>query len=162
MYLGYHWLEAGIEKLGDSRWMSTGEAVKSFWERAITVPPPPARPPVAYDWYRDFLRFMLDHGYYTWFGKLVALGETLVGIALVLGALTAIAATVGAFMNMNFMLAGTASTNPVLLLVAIFLILAWRVAGYWGVDGVLSRTMGALPKPMTFPRVAGVHFRLRG
>jgi len=113
MYLGYQWLESGLRKVSDPAWMSGGTALKSFWERAIQVPAPPARPPIAYDWYRDFLQFMLEREWYTWFAKLVVVGELAVGIALILGAFTAIAAGTGAFMNLNFMLAGTASTNPV-------------------------------------------------
>ncbi len=68
---------------------------------------------------------------------MVAWGELLVGIALILGAFTGIAAFFGAFMNMNFLLAGAVSTNPILLLGQLFLILAWRVAGWLGLDRYL-------------------------
>ncbi len=70
-------------------------------------------------------------------GKLVAYGELLVGVALIVGAFVGVAAFFGAFMNWNFMMAGTASTNPMLLAVAIFLILGWKVAGYYGLDQCL-------------------------
>jgi thiosulfate dehydrogenase [quinone] large subunit len=140
-YLGYQWLEAGLHKVSDPAWMSGGTALKSFWERAVQVPAPPARPPITYDWYRDFLQFMLEREWYTWFAKLVAVGELAVGIALLLGAFTAIAAGAGAFMNLNFMLAGTASTNPVLFTLSVLIILAWRVAGYWGVEGLLRAAL---------------------
>ena len=40
-------------------------------------------------------------------------------------------------MNMSFLLAGSASTNPVLFTLGIGLILAWRVAGYYGLDRYL-------------------------
>ncbi len=45
-----------------------------------------------------------------------------------------IAAFFGAVMNWNYMMAGSASTNPMLFVVALALIIAWRVAGYIGVD----------------------------
>jgi thiosulfate dehydrogenase (quinone) large subunit len=61
-------------------------------------------------------------------------GEVLIGIALIAGLFVGIAAFFGAFMNWNFMLAGSASTNPVLMVAAIFLVLAWKTAGYWGLD----------------------------
>jgi len=77
---------------------------------------------------------MLEGGHYTWFSKLVVAGELLVGLALILGAFVAVAAVFGAFMNLNFMLAGSASSNPVLFTLAILLVLAWRIAGYWGLD----------------------------
>ena len=62
--------------------------------------------------------------------------------ALLFGALTGIAAFFGAFMNMSFLLAGSASTNPVLFTFAIGLILAWKVAGYYGVDRWLLPMLG--------------------
>jgi thiosulfate dehydrogenase [quinone] large subunit len=46
-------------------------------------------------------------------------------------------------MNMSFMLAGSASTNPVLFTLAILLMLAWQVAGYWGLDRFLLPLLGA-------------------
>jgi thiosulfate dehydrogenase [quinone] large subunit len=69
----------------------------------------------------------------------VAYGELIVGIALILGAFTGLAAFFGAFMNWNFMMAGTASTNPMLFIVALGLILAWKVSGYIGLDYFLLR-----------------------
>jgi len=141
VYLGYQWLEAGRHKVVDAAWMSNGEALKGFWERSVAIPEQ-GRPPIFYGWYRDFLQFMLDQGWYTWFAKLIAVGELLVGIALLAGAFVGLAALAGAFMNVNFMLAGSASSNPVLLLLAILLILAWRVAGHWGFDRFLLKALG--------------------
>jgi thiosulfate dehydrogenase [quinone] large subunit len=45
-------------------------------------------------------------------------------------------------MNMSFLLAGSASTNPVLFTLAIGLMLAWRVAGYYGLDRWLLPRLG--------------------
>jgi thiosulfate dehydrogenase [quinone] large subunit len=72
----------------------------------------------------------------------VAYGEVLIGIALIIGAFTGIAAFFGGFMNFNFMLAGSASTNPMLFAIAVALILAWKVAGYIGADYFLLRFIG--------------------
>jgi thiosulfate dehydrogenase (quinone) large subunit len=47
-----------------------------------------------------------------------------------------------AFMNWNYIMAGTASTNPLLLVGAIALILAWKIAGYYGADYFLLRYLG--------------------
>ncbi|MEE9215871.1 MAG: hypothetical protein V3U32_00405 [Anaerolineales bacterium] len=63
-------------------------------------------------------------------------------MALVLGAFTGIAAFFGALMNWNFMMAGSASTNPLLFVIAIGLILASKVAGYYGLDYFLLRWLG--------------------
>jgi len=142
LYLGYQWLESGVHKLSDSKWMSTGEAIRGFWDRAVKVPAPPARPAIAYDWYRDFIELLLDGGHYVWFGKLIAISEFTVGIALVLGAFVGISAFAGAFMNWHFMMAGTASINPVMIVLSVLLILAWKTAGWWGLDRWLLPAVG--------------------
>ena len=45
-------------------------------------------------------------------------------------------------MNWNFMLAGSTSSNPVLFVGAILLVLAWKIAGYYGADYYLLRWLG--------------------
>ena len=111
-------------------------AVKGYWTRAVAIPEA-GRPPISYDWYREFLNYMLDNEMYVVFGKLVAFGEVLVGIGLLVGVLTGVAAFFGALMNWNFMLAGTASTNPMLGVIAIGVIIAWKTAGWWGLDRII-------------------------
>jgi thiosulfate dehydrogenase [quinone] large subunit len=143
LYMGWSFFDAGFNhKLQDPAWMQTGDALKGFWLNVTKLPAAPAKPPITFDWYRSFLQFLLDTGAYTWFGKLIAIGETAVGIALILGAFTGVAAAVGGFMSWNFMLAGVASTNPVLLLIAVLLVLAWKTAGYLGFDYVLLPLLG--------------------
>lgn len=141
IWLGYQWLQAALHKVTEPAWVATGEALKGYWMNAVSIPET-ARPPIAFDWYRTFIQAMLDAQAYTWFAKLVAYGELLVGIALIVGAFTGMAALFGAFMNWNFMMAGSASTNPVLFLIAIGLILAWKVAGQVGADFFLLRWLG--------------------
>ena len=109
VYLGYTWLASGLGKLSNPAWVQTGAALKGFWEHAVAIPEAPARPLIAFGWYRIFIQFLLDSGSYTWFAKLVTAGEILIGIALILGLFTGIAAFFGGFMNWNFMMAGTAS-----------------------------------------------------
>jgi thiosulfate dehydrogenase [quinone] large subunit len=147
LYVGYTWLTSGLGKVGNPAWVQTGAALKGFWERAVAVPEPPARPAIAFDWYRAFIQALLDGGHYTWFAKLIVAGELLVGIALLLGAFVGIAAFFGAFMNWNFMMAGTASINPVLFTLSIFLILAWKTAGWWGLDRWLLPLLGTPWRP---------------
>jgi thiosulfate dehydrogenase [quinone] large subunit len=84
----------------------------------------------------------LDSGSYTWFAKLVVFGEIIIGTLLILGAFTGIAAFLGGFMNWNFIMAGTASTNGMLFLLAILLMLAWKVAGWYGLDRWLLPAIG--------------------
>ncbi len=89
----------------------------------------------------------------------VTFGKLACGIGLVIGLFTGIAAFGGAFMNLNYLLAGVASTNPVLLLLELLLILAWRAAGYIALDSTVLPLLGAPwqrgPLPKKVPRVLG-------
>jgi len=147
LYVGYTWLTSGLGKLSNPAWMQTGAALKGFWEKAAAVPDAPARPLIVFDWYRSFIEFLLNGGHYTWFAKMVTAGEILIGIALILGLFTGIAAFFGGFMNWNFMMAGTASINPVLFPLAILLVLAWKVAGRWGLDRWVLPALGTPWRP---------------
>lgn len=140
-FVGREWLTAGEEKLRSDSWMSGGAALKGFWTSAAATPDK-GRPAITYGWFRDFLQYMLDHQWYTWFGKVIAIGETLVGIGLIVGALVGIAAFFGTVLNFNFQLAGSASTNPVLFGLGVLLVLAWKVAGWWGLDRILLPLLG--------------------
>jgi thiosulfate dehydrogenase [quinone] large subunit len=77
----------------------------------------------------------------------VTFGELLVGLALILGVFTGIAAFFGSFMNMNYLLAGSVSVNPVLLIFATLLVLAWKTAGWWGLDRWLLPALGTPWRP---------------
>ena len=141
LWVGYEWFEAGMHKATDPKWTVTGESLKNYWANAVKIPET-GKAAITFDWYRSFLQYLLDQQAYVWFGKLIAYGEVLVGIALVVGLFTGIAAFFGATMNFNFMMAGSASTNPLLFAAAVGLVLAWKVAGYYGADAVLLRNLG--------------------
>jgi len=140
-FVGQEWLAAGEHKVRDDAWMDGGTALQAFWERSVAIPEQ-GRPAITYDWFRGFLQSMLDHEWYTWFAKVVAVGEVLIGLGLIVGALVGIAAFFGTLMNFNFQLAGSASTNPVLFGLSVFLVLAWKVAGWWGLDRYLLPLLG--------------------
>jgi thiosulfate dehydrogenase [quinone] large subunit len=140
LYVGYQWLSSGWGKISGGTWAS-GESLKSFWENAVAIPEQ-GKPAIAVGWYRDFIQYMLDNGWYTWFADVIMWGEFLIGIALIIGALTGIAAFFGVFLNWNFIMAGTASTNAWLGALALFLVLAWKVAGWYGLDRWLLPLLG--------------------
>ena len=142
LYVGYQWFSAGEHKITDPKWMQTGEALKGFWVNAAKIPAAPAKPAISVDWYRSFIQYLVDVEAYTWFAKVVAVSEVLIGVALIVGLFTGIAAFGGGLMNWNFMMAGTTSTNPLLFAGAIALVLAWKVAGSYGADAVLLRNLG--------------------
>lgn len=140
-YVGWQWLSAGIEKVQNPLWVGpkAGVALNGFIMGAIDKTAGPH--PSVQMWYGDFLRnFVLAN--VQSFSHVVAFGEVLVGVGLILGIFTGIAAFFGAFMNMNFLLAGTVSINPILFVFQLFLILAWRVAGWWGGDRYLLPILG--------------------
>jgi thiosulfate dehydrogenase [quinone] large subunit len=132
VYLGSIWLQAGLSKLFDPGWRG-GQELKGFWAWVVYTPTGP-HPQVAYTWYHDLLQSMLVHQTYSWFAWVITLGELSTGILLILGLFTGLAAFAGAGLNLLYLFAGSAGINPVMLILSIFLLMAWRVAGYYGLD----------------------------
>ena len=133
LWLGWKWIASGWPKLQNPAWMQTGEALKGFWTNAIKIPAE-GRPPIAFAWYREFLQTMLDAQAYTWFAKVIAISEVLIGVALIVGLFVGLTAFFGGFLNWNFIMAGSASVNGVFFGLAVLLVLAWKIAGYIGAD----------------------------
>ncbi|QNG58311.1 DoxX family protein [Bacillus sp. PAMC26568] len=125
IWLGFQWLEAGWHKV------TGGFDAAGFIQGAIGKAG--GEHPAVAGWYAAFLENIAlpNTGLFTF---LVAWGEVLVGIGLILGAATIPALFAGAFMNLNFLLAGTTSTNPVLYTVAIILLFTGAGAYCYGVD----------------------------
>ncbi|MCX6053720.1 MAG: DoxX family protein [Chloroflexi bacterium] len=147
VYVGYQWITASLHKLSAPEWMQTGVALKGYWANAVKIPEAPAKAALNYAWYRSFLQSMLDNQSYVWFGKLIAIGEFLIGLGLILGVFVGLAAFFGGLMNFNFLLAGTLSTGPVLLLLEILLLIAWKTAGYYGLNRFVFQFIGTPWKP---------------
>jgi thiosulfate dehydrogenase (quinone) large subunit len=152
VWVGFQWLNSSLGitshlglggregKLFDPAWNASGDAIRVYWERAVA--PQTGASPVVFDWYRDFLKFLLMTNSDVWFSKVIMVGELLVGLGLVFGALTGIAAFGGGLMNWSFLMAGTVSTNPLLFALTGLLILAWKNAGYYGLDRYLLPRLG--------------------
>ncbi|HKV44688.1 MAG TPA: hypothetical protein VJT32_08445 [bacterium] len=88
VWLGSNWMEATLShKIGNPAWVKPGAAIKGFWTQASAVPTN-GKPMIAYGWYRDFLGWLLSIHAEVWTGELVAFGELLIGIALILGVLS--------------------------------------------------------------------------
>ncbi len=147
LFVGFAWLEAGYHKLSGTGWINDGgSALAGYWTNAVKIPES-GRGPITYEWYRDFINTLLTGHHEQWFAWVITFGEIAVGIGLILGILTGVAAFFGAFMNMSFLLAGSASTNPIMFTLGIGLILAWKVAGYYGVDRYLLPRLGTPWRP---------------
>jgi thiosulfate dehydrogenase [quinone] large subunit len=141
LYVGYEWLIAGWHKVTSPMWTGSqaGVALQGFVMGALKKAG--GEHPDVTGWYAAFLKDFVMHNAGL-FSYMVAYGEILVGIALILGIFTGVAAFFGAFMNMNYLFAGTVSSNPVLFILQLFLILAWRVAGYVGFDRYVLPLLG--------------------
>lgn len=146
LYLAYEWISAGWEKVTSPAWTGAqaGTALSGFLAGAVKQAG--GAHPNVQGWYKDFLTgFVIPNAHA--FSYVVAFGETLVGVALLLGALTGVAAFFGIFMNANYLLAGAVSTNPILAFLAIFVVLAWRNAGWIGLDRWLLPILGTPWQP---------------
>ncbi|AZI44875.1 DoxX family protein (plasmid) [Deinococcus psychrotolerans] len=148
IYVGYEWLMAGWEKITNPAGVWVGEkagtAVGGFLTGALAKTGG-AHPDVQ-GWYAWFLQHVALPNAAT-FSYLVAYGEVLVGAALIVGLFTGIAAFFGGVMNASYLLAGTISTNPLLFILATWLVLGWRVAGWWGLDRWVLALFGVRATP---------------
>jgi thiosulfate dehydrogenase [quinone] large subunit len=161
VWLGYGWLNAGYQKLWGSEkaafWDGGGAGVKGFAAAGVAGSTA-GKGGASYGWWASFLHgFVLPNA--SWIARLVTVSELVIGALLILGLFTGAAAVAAVALNMIYMFSGSAGVNPAYALVAVFLILAWRNAGYLGADrfalpwaGGLSRRRGAGTAP---PRPAG-------
>ncbi len=141
LYVGWEWLSAALSKMANPAWTGAqaGAALQGFISGAVAKASG-AHPDVAL-WYANFLTAIVSH-HPVLFSYVVTYGELAVGTALMLGLLTGIASFFGAFMNFNYLFAGTVSINPILLLLELFLMFAWRNAGWFGADRWLLPLLG--------------------
>ena len=148
-WLAWQWLNSGLHKLSDPAWMDgSGRGLLAFWKTALGTNPHGGAV-ITYDWYRAFLQFLVDAHAETWFARLIASGESAVGLGLLLGALVPLAALGGLTMNLSYMLAGATSVNPVLGLAAGILLANRGAAGVLGLDGLQAWLLGGrlAPRP---------------
>ncbi|HSW88680.1 MAG TPA: DoxX family protein [Candidatus Saccharimonadales bacterium] len=146
LYVGWEWVQAGYEKVTNPVWTGSQAGIALHGFLLGSLRKSSGEHPDVSGWYAAFI-----HGVAlpqaAMFSYMVSYGELLVGIALILGIFTGIAAFFGAFMNMNYLFAGTVSINPLLFLLELFIILAWRVGGWYGIDRWLLPMLGTPWQP---------------
>ncbi|WP_409348198.1 DoxX family membrane protein [Paenibacillus gyeongsangnamensis] len=128
LYLGWTWMTAGWHKL------TAGFDATGFLKGAVGKPiVDKATNELVYPTFTAFLEhFALPNA--KLFNIVIPLGELLIGLGLILGALTLTAAFFGMFMNFMFLFAGTVSTNPWLILLGGIVLAAGTNAGRFGFD----------------------------
>lgn len=150
LYVGYEWVHAGYEKIVNPAgvWVGpkAGAAINGFVQGALKKTT--GDHPDVNSIYAGFLQNFVLPNAQIW-SYMITFGEVLVGLGLIFGLFTGIAAFFAGFMNANYLLAGTVSTNPLLFIMATWLVLAWRVAGYYGLDRWALRWLGAPGAPGT-------------
>jgi thiosulfate dehydrogenase (quinone) large subunit len=146
LWLGWQWASAGWGKLtaaGYGNWFTHAKGLQGFIAGADSSYAHRAQafghPQVTYGWYVDILNAVNDHAQL--FSRVVTLSELAVGVGLLLGCLTGIAAAGGVALNIMYITGGSAGPNGIFILLGVLLVAAWRVAGYLGADYLL------LPRP---------------
>ena len=129
LYLGFAWLKAGIGKVTSDAWTgeNAGVTVKGFMGGAL------AKEGDVAGWYAWFLENIVIPNAVPFF-LYGGLGRGSNWPWIACGPLDRNCCILRALMNMSFLMAGTVSTNPAMFMIAMFIILAWKVAGWHGLD----------------------------
>ena len=158
VWLGYQWLHAGWEKvigysggtfswkfgMTDDSWLRTTASLKGFAGFALQGAGG-EHAAVNYGWYASFLHWLSGSG--SWLAPVIAIGEVAIGIGLIIGMLTGVSAFFAALLTTTFGLAGVAGVNPLFMVAEVLIVLAWRNAGYYGVDRYLLPALGTPWQP---------------
>ncbi|MCK8487046.1 DoxX family protein [Paenibacillus sp. MBLB2552] len=128
LYLGWEWMTAGWHKI------TGGFNAGGFLNGAVANPVlDKGTNELVYPTFTAFLEnFAIPN--VKLINVLIPWGEFLVGIGLLLGALTTAAMFFGLMMNFMFMFAGTVSTNPWMVLLGAIILAAGANAGKFGAD----------------------------
>jgi thiosulfate dehydrogenase [quinone] large subunit len=149
MVVGSEWLLSGWAKIQSPDWGTSGKALSGFVAGALALTYGPN--PMVLGWDAWFLQHLVlpNAGLFSF---LVTWGEFAIGLGVLLGMLTGIAAGFGVLLNLNYLLAGSVGINPLLGMFGLFLCFSWRVCGWIGVDRWLLPALGLPWKPGTWFR----------
>jgi thiosulfate dehydrogenase (quinone) large subunit len=131
VWLGAMWIQAGSAKLWGAEnpafLHNNGAGVAGF--AAHGVP--------AYSWWGSFLHnFVVPNS--GWIAVLVAVAEFAIGVALVAGLFTRVAAVGSLVLLFTYVMSGTASVCAFYALFAIVILTMWRTASWLGIDGLVA------------------------
>ncbi len=127
IWLGYCWFTHGLEKL------QKGFDATGYLQFVVSNPVKGPDKSILYGWYNSFLEnFALPNA--ELFNFIIPWAEFLIGLGLILGCLTTVAAFFALLMNFSFLFAGTVSSNPAFILGEIIILFAGLNAGKFGLD----------------------------
>jgi thiosulfate dehydrogenase (quinone) large subunit len=131
VWLGIMWIQAGSAKLWGAEnpafLHNNGAGVAGFASHGVP----------AYSWWGSFLHnFVVPNS--GWIGILVAVAELVIGIALVSGLFTRVAALGSLVLLFTYVMSGTASVCAFYALFAIVILTFWRTSSWLGIDGLVA------------------------
>jgi thiosulfate dehydrogenase [quinone] large subunit len=131
VWLGIMWMEAGVAKIFGAEnpafLHNNGAGVAGF----------AAHGTAAYSWWGSFLHsFVVPNA--GAIGVLVAFGEFAIGVGLVLGLFTRVAALASLALLFTYVMSGTASVCAFYALFSIVILATWRTSSWIGVDGLIA------------------------
>ena len=161
IWLGYQWINAGYQKIWGSErsafWFGNGAGVKGFASAGVAGSAG-GKSGASYGWWAGFLHNLVlpNAG---WIAKFISVAEILIGAAILLGFFTGAAAAAGLSLNIVYMFSGSSGVNPMYAILSVLLVLAWRNAGWLGLDRVAlpawrrlrARTLTVSVPPITVP-----------
>src|ERR1700722_5392612 len=131
VWLGIMWIQAGWAKLWGAENSAflhhDGAGVAGFATHGTS----------AYTWWHSLLTGAVVPNSGA-IGIFVAVGELVIGIALVAGFLTRIAALASLALLFTYVMSGTASVCAFYALFAIVILVTWQTSSWIGVDGVIA------------------------
>ncbi|MDO6656540.1 DoxX family protein [Anaerobacillus sp. 1_MG-2023] len=125
IYLGYQWVTSGWTKI------TNGFDANGFLQGAVANAS--GEHPAVQGWWATFLEATAIPNV-DFFNVLIPWGEFFVGLGLLLGTFTTLAALMGVIMNFAFLFSGTTSTNPMMVILGTLLLIAGYNAAKIGLD----------------------------
>ena len=153
VWLGVMWIQAGSAKLWGA------EAAGFLHNGGAGVAGFAAHGTPAYSWWGSFLHsFVVPNA--GWIGVLIAVAEFAIGVALVAGLFTRIAALGSLALLFTYVMSRTASVCAFYALFAIVILVMWRTSSWIGADGLIAGYRQRHSEPLTsrlyLPRERGM------
>lgn len=114
LFIGLAWMRAGLEKLSDPQWYS-GDTITLFFQEQIQ------NGDAVFPFYQSLVLSVFEPNAGILAG-IILFAEFYVGVAILLGCFTNLALVGGIFMNLNFLLAGSANPSIFYIVIQAFLL----------------------------------------